>query len=482
MKQQVSVHDRMQNGYTYWLTEPVGRRFAPAFAPELTPKEMLRLGVFGGKYMTDCRHEFPATWFAAAKLCAERHDARLNYFGVNASQSLAVWRRNGWIHPQDPRGWFQWYCRYYMGRRTRRCAADQALAGDRAPCVGNPQTLRGWRSRVPPQTTTGSAALGIRQQEHLTLAIRIGISSCLLGQTVRFDGGHKRDSYLNDTFGQFVEWVPVCPEVECGLGTPRESMRLISTADGVRLLTGKSRVDHTDRMARYSERRVDELASEDLCGYVLKKDSPSCGLERVKVYGAGGVPVKSGRGIFAARLVERFPSLPVEEEGRLSDPRLRENFVERVFAYSKLRKLFRSKWNVGALVSFHTAHKLILMAHSPEAYKSLGRLVARASNLPAEELERRYTEAFMAALAVIATVRRHTNVLEHMAGYFKDRLDSASKAEMLAAIEDYRHALVPLIVPMTLLRHYVRVYDVSYLAGQLYLEPHPKELMLRNHV
>ena len=312
--------------------------------------------------------------------------------------------------------------------------------------------------------------------------IRIGISSCLLGETVRFDGGHKRDSFLTETFGRFVEWVPVCPEVECGLGTPRESMRLVAVGTHVRLLTGKTGVDLTDQLARYSGDRVEALASENLSGYVLKKDSPSCGLERVKIYGEHRMAVKSGRGIFAARLIERFPSLPVEEEGRLSDPRLRDNFVERVFAYARLRALFSSKWDVGGLVRFHTAHKLILMAHSTVAYQRLGRLVARAKSVCAVELERGYTDVFMAALAGIATARRHTNVLQHMAGYFKDRLDRASKAELLAAIEDYHAGLVPLIVPITLLRHHVRVHDVSYLAGQLYLEPHPKELMLRNHV
>jgi uncharacterized protein YbgA (DUF1722 family)/uncharacterized protein YbbK (DUF523 family) len=316
----------------------------------------------------------------------------------------------------------------------------------------------------------------------MTSAIRIGISSCLLGEGVRFDGGHKKDSFLTGTFGRFVEWVPVCPEVECGLGTPRESMRLVSTDLGVRLLTGKTRIDHTGQMACYSEGRVEELASEGLCGYVLKKDSPSCGMERVKIYGTAGMAVKSGRGIFAAKLLDRFPSLPVEEEGRLSDPRLRENFVERVFAYSRLRELFRGKWTVGALVAFHTAHKLILMAHSPDAYRRLGRLVARARGVPAKDMERRYTEAFMAALTIIATPSRHANVLQHMVGYFKNRLDAAAKAEVLASIEDYRATLVPLIVPLTLLRHHVRVHDVSYLAGQLYLQPHPKELMLRNHV
>jgi uncharacterized protein YbgA (DUF1722 family)/uncharacterized protein YbbK (DUF523 family) len=312
--------------------------------------------------------------------------------------------------------------------------------------------------------------------------IRVGISSCLLGETVRFDGGHKRDLFLTETFGRFVEWVPVCPEVECGFGTPREPIRLVRVKDEVRLLTVRTGRDLTDQLDRYATRRVAELASEELSGYVLKKDSPSCGLERVKIYEAHGMPTKSGRGRFAASLLERFPALPVEEEGRLSDPRLRENFVERVFAYWRLRGLFGSRWTLGALVRFHTNHKLILMAHSPEAYQQLGRLVARGRSLSPKELERRYAEAFMAALAVLATRRRHTNVLQHMAGYFKDRLDRDSKAELLCAIEDYRRGLVPLIVPITLVRHHVRVHEVSYLAGQLYLEPHPKELMLRNHV
>ncbi len=312
--------------------------------------------------------------------------------------------------------------------------------------------------------------------------IRVGISSCLLGEAVRFDGGHKRDPFLTETLGAFVEWVPVCPEVECGFGTPREAMRLVRVDNDVRLLTVRTAVDLTDRMAAYTRRRVAQLDAEDLCGYVLKKDSPSCGLERVKIYGTAGVPEKSGRGIFARGLVERFPSLPVEEEGRLSDPRLRENFVERVFAYWRLRGLFSGRWNVGPLVEFHTAHKLILMAHSPEAYRELGRFVARARGVGRKELERRYTEMFMSALAVIATPRRHVNVLQHMAGYFKHLLDAPSRAELGTAIDDYRRGLVPLVVPITLLRHHVRVHGVSYLEGQRYLAPHPKELMLRNHV
>jgi uncharacterized protein YbgA (DUF1722 family)/uncharacterized protein YbbK (DUF523 family) len=311
--------------------------------------------------------------------------------------------------------------------------------------------------------------------------IRIGISSCLLGEAVRFDGGHKRDSFLTGTFGKFVEWVPACPEVECGFGTPREPMRLVRLSGGVRLMTVRTGRDMTAQLDDYATRRVAELASEDLCGYVLKKDSPSCGLERVKVY-EGSVPARDGRGVFAAALRERFPELPIEEEGRLSDARLRENFVERVFGYRRLRDLFSRRWTVGNLVQFHTAHKLILMAHSPDAYRQIGRFVASARHRSRDAVESQYTRLFMSAMAIIATPRRHTNVLQHMAGYFKDRLDRASRSELLGGIEEYRRQLVPLVVPMTLLRHHVRACGVSYVAAQVYLDPCPKELMLRNHV
>jgi len=299
---------------------------------------------------------------------------------------------------------------------------------------------------------------------------------------VRFDGGHKRDAFLTETFGRFVEWVPVCPEVECGFGTPREAMRLVRAGPGVRLLTVKTSIDLTEAMERYSRSRVAALADEDLSGYVLKKDSPSCGLERVKVYDRHGTPARGGRGLFAAALVEAFPHLPVEEEGRLADPRLRDNFIERVFAYWRLRGLFASRWTVGDLVRFHTAHKLLVLAHAPERYRRLGRLVAGARGVARRNLEQRYVAGFMDALAELATTRRHTNVLQHMAGYFKDRLDAASKRELAGTIDDYRRGLVPLVVPLTLIRHHARTLDVAYLAGQTYLEPHPKELMLRNHV
>lgn len=312
--------------------------------------------------------------------------------------------------------------------------------------------------------------------------LRIGISSCLLGELVRFDGGHKRDSFLVDTFGRFVDWVPVCPEVELGLGTPREALRLVRKDEVVRMVNTRSGRDITHAMRAWAKTRVERLASERLVGYVLKKDSPSCGMERVKVYGAAGMADKSGRGLFAEALMARFPDLPVEEEGRLSDPRLRENFVERVFAYRRVRDLFGSRWSIGDLVRFHTAQKMALLAHDRAAYDELGRLVAGAKRADRAALAARYRTLFMSALAAMATTRKQTNVLVHMLGHLRACLDTDARAELRTAIDDYRQGLLPLVVPLTLIRHHVRRCGVEYLAGQVYLDPHPKELMLRNHV
>jgi uncharacterized protein YbgA (DUF1722 family)/uncharacterized protein YbbK (DUF523 family) len=311
--------------------------------------------------------------------------------------------------------------------------------------------------------------------------VRIGISACLLGEAVRYDGGHKRDGFLVDTLGRFIEWVPVCPEVEAGFGTPREAMHLVRTNGGVRLLTVRTSVDVTGHLETAITRRMRTLPADDLSGYILKRGSPSCGLFRVKVYEPGGMPSTGGRGLFAAALAEQFPYLPIEEEGRLSDARLRENFVIRVFAYWRLRNLFAKGWSAAALMRFHSVHKLTLMAHSPRAVSSLGRVVADVRTLGRAETERHYAEGFMTALALIATRRRHTNVLQHIAGYFKRLLDDDSRQELATTIEDYRLGLVPLIVPITLIRHHVRAHRVSYLADQVYLSPHPKELMLLNH-
>ncbi len=312
--------------------------------------------------------------------------------------------------------------------------------------------------------------------------IRIGVSACLLGQEVRYDGGHKRDPFLVETFGRYVEWVQVCPEAEIGLGTPRDPIRLERDGKDVRLVNPKTGADLTRKMRTYAPRRVAALEDQDLCGYILKKDSPSCGMERVRVYDGGGVPFRNGRGLFADALLRRYPNLPVEEEGRLNDPRIRENFVERVFAHRRLRSLFTGRWTIGALVRFHAAHKLQLLSHSPKAYATLGQLVARAKEMLREGLRARYEAGFMKALSEIATPRRHANVLHHIVGHFRRHLDDESRRELLGVIEDYRASLVPLVVPLTLVRHYVRRFDIPYLKGQMYLEPHPKELMLRNHV
>jgi uncharacterized protein YbgA (DUF1722 family)/uncharacterized protein YbbK (DUF523 family) len=312
--------------------------------------------------------------------------------------------------------------------------------------------------------------------------IRIGISSCLLGEKVRYDGGHKHDRFITDTLGGYFEFVPVCPEMELGLGAPRETMRLEQADDGVRLVMNKSGVDLTAPMRDFAAARVRKLESEDLSGYILKSDSPSCGLLRVRVYASTGMPSRTGRGLFAEALAERFTFLPIEEEGRLFDPRLRENWVESVFAYRRLQDLWNSRWTVRSLVEFHTAHKLTILAHSPAAYRELGRIVAVAAGSPRPELRRLYHEKFMGALAVLATRGRHANVLQHMAGYVKKQLDEDSRRELAGLIDDYRLGEVPLIVPITLLKHYVRKYEIAYLAAQVYLNPHPKELSLRNHV
>lgn len=312
--------------------------------------------------------------------------------------------------------------------------------------------------------------------------LRIGVSSCLLGQEVRYDGGHKRDRYVMDTLADYFEWVPVCPEVELGLGTPRETIRLVQLDEGVMLRTSKSDIDLTGRMQTYSDRRVARLAREDLDGYILKKDSPSCGMERVKVHQPKGSAKRDGRGLFAAALMTRFPNLPVEEEGRLCDARLRENWVERVFAYSRLKSLWRGRWKVADLIDFHTRHKMLLRSHCETRYRVLGRLVADAKSMPRGQLRTEYESGFMSAMKRIATIKKNTNVMTHMLGYFKKQLDGSSRAELLAHIEDYRLGIVPLVVPLTLIRHYVRIFDVDYLRDQVYLNPHPKELALRNHV
>ena len=312
--------------------------------------------------------------------------------------------------------------------------------------------------------------------------VRLGVSACLLGERVRYDGGHKRDQFLTDILGPFVEWVPVCPEVEMGLTTPRDNLRLVGTDASARMVVQRTGEDLTGRMERYAKEKAAELEGLGLDGYVLKRASPSCGLFRVRVYRDNVVPGTGGRGLFAAALVRRLPLLPVEEEGRLMDASIRENFIERVFGAARWRAFLASAPRPRDMIAFHAAQKFALLAHSPAHYQTLGRLVARAGRALTKAMLAEYARLFTEALAVRATRPRQVNVLQHLAGFFKNDLGVDERAELGDVIEEYRKGLVPLVVPLTLIRHYVRLYAIGYLADQVYLNPHPKELMLRNHV
>jgi uncharacterized protein YbgA (DUF1722 family)/uncharacterized protein YbbK (DUF523 family) len=313
--------------------------------------------------------------------------------------------------------------------------------------------------------------------------IRLGVSRCLLGENVRYDGGHKLDRFLVNTLGQYLEWVPVCPEVEIGLPIPRDTLRLVGDAKAPRLVMPKSGEDYTERMQAWARERLEQLAEIKLHGFVFKKDSPSSGLYRVKVYDKNGMPSKIGTGIFPAEVMKHFPLLPLEEEGRLHDMHLRENFIDRVFAYQRLTCMLEDNPTPGGLVQFHTAHKLTLMAHSPSHYQEMGRLVAEAGSLAWEDLVDAYGHLLMAGLQVMTTPGKHANVLQHLMGFLKDTLAKEDKAELLGLIEDYRQGLVPLIVPLTLLKHHLGRHEVpEWVHQQVYIHPYPKELMLRNHV
>jgi len=312
--------------------------------------------------------------------------------------------------------------------------------------------------------------------------IKLGISTCLLGENVRYDGGHKLDRFLTDTLGQYVEYVPVCPEVECGLPVPRESMHLEGDPESPRLVTLRTKQDMTERMVGWAKKRVVELEKEGLCGFIFKSDSPSSGMERVRVYNEKGMPVKKGVGMFAGIFMEHYPLLPVEDEGRLHDPKLRENFVERIFTLKRWREVLAKKESRGNLVDFHTQQKLLILSHSPRHYQIMGKLVAQAKDILLKNLYQQYQTLLMEALQLKTTPKKNSNVLMHMMGYFKEQLSSDEKQELLEVLDHYRQEYIPLIVPMTLINHYVRKYDQPYLKEQVYLNPHPLELQLRNHV
>ena len=312
--------------------------------------------------------------------------------------------------------------------------------------------------------------------------IKIGISRCLLGDRVRYDGGHSHDRFLTDTLGGYVAYVPVCPEVECGMPIPRDHMRLVGDEKAPRLITVKTGKDNTEQMLTWAARRCRELEKENLCGFIFKKNSPSSGLLRVKVYTEAGMPSRSGVGLFARTFTEHFPLIPVEEDGRLNDPKLREMFIEQIFAMKRWRDLLAGPKNLGSLVDFHTRHKLLILSHNQKIYRTMGKLIAEGKSLPADQLYADYEKRLIEALRLKTTTKKHLNVLQHIMGYFKKDLSKDEKQELLEIFRQYADASVPLVVPVTLLNHYVRKYDKAYLAKQVYLNPHPVALKLRNHV
>lgn len=313
--------------------------------------------------------------------------------------------------------------------------------------------------------------------------IKIGISSCLLGEKVRWNGDHKQNEYAKEILGKFFDYVPVCPEVEVGMGVPRETVHLRGEKETYRLVGTKTATDWTQKMLRYSAGKIRELSSHDLSGFIFKKGSPSCGTSRIPVYSESRTKVNTlGQGLFAHAFAQAFPLTPVEEEGRLNDFKIRENYIIRVFSFHRLQKLFAEKFSRGALVSFHTRHKFLLLAHSRKYYDILGKLVAEARKIRPVEMRTRYSEIFMQGLTFRSTAKKNTDVLLHMMGFLKKNLTGEEKQDILSTIEDYRQELVPLIVPITLIRHHVKKHRIAYLLEQVYLNPHPKELMLRNHV
>jgi uncharacterized protein YbgA (DUF1722 family)/uncharacterized protein YbbK (DUF523 family) len=337
---------------------------------------------------------------------------------------------------------------------------------------------------LPTESDSDAPALTppLREQAHAVPGrVRLLVSACLLGENVRYDGQHKYDAFLVEMLGRFVEWERVCPEVDCGLPTPRPSMHLVGDPKAPRLIS-RTGLDLTEPMQRFTQARLGELACVELCGYVCKKDSPSSGMERVKVYNERGMPERSAAGLFTAAFMERFPLIPVEEEGRLHDAELRESFIERAFCRRRWLDLLRGGMDRGRLVEFHADHKFLLLAHGRAGYAALGRLVASAKAHRTDALFAAYERDFVATLRQRSTKKKVIDVLLHMLGFFKKKLTRDEKEELLEVIEAYRRSLAPLIVPLTLIKHYVRKYDVDYLARQVFLSPYPAELMLRNHV
>ncbi|MFA0085385.1 hypothetical protein BCU70_00800 [Vibrio sp. 10N.286.49.C2] len=309
--------------------------------------------------------------------------------------------------------------------------------------------------------------------------ITLGISSCLLGEKVRYDSGHKQSTYVNKELRDYFSFVSVCPEVGMGLPVPRPTIRLMSNEERISLVETKDATkDYTDGMLTYTHQKVAELEDTEMCGYIVCAKSPSCGMERVKVYTVGHAKT-NGVGLYTEHLMKKMPWLPVEEDGRLNDPVLKENFISRVFGLNDFYQSMQGAPTPGKIVDFHSRYKLTLMAHNPSAYKSLGRLVAHQNELEPSDFYQQYRQGLMDGLKHRASRKNVTNVLMHIQGYFKRSLNADEKRELSQVIDDYRTGVLPLLSPLTLIKHYLRAYPDDYLAQQRFLQPHPEEMRLR---
>ncbi len=313
--------------------------------------------------------------------------------------------------------------------------------------------------------------------------INVGLSACLAGFKVRFDGQHKRSSLCLNELSDHFEFKTFCPEMAAGFGTPRPTMRLVGDPKNPTLTytpdNKREQIDLSDRLIGGFKDEIPGFA--DLKGFILMKNSPSCGLERVKVYQENGHPhMEPGRGLFADALVKAYPLMPIEEEGRLHDARLYENFVLRVYAYHNFHEEVLKQPSIKALIDFHSSYKYVLMAHSPVHYKSLGRLVAQQNEMDFSELLTQYFKDLMEALAKPATRKNHTNTLQHIIGYVRENTSAEARKNITDTIFRYKDGEIPLVVPLTLLKHYVDQHGSTYIQTQRYLQPYPEKLGLTN--
>lgn len=311
--------------------------------------------------------------------------------------------------------------------------------------------------------------------------ITIGVSACLLGREVRFDGGHKRSRFITDSLARHFELTAFCPEVAIGMGTPRQPIRLTGDVENPQAVGVKTpELDVTQPLRDYGKKTAGDI--HDLCGFIFKKDSPSCGMERVKVYNEKGMPERTGTGLFANEIIKAHPLLPVEEEGRLNDAHLRDNFITRVYVYARWKALLKAGLSKSALLEFHTGHKYLVMSHSPVRYRELGQMLSDLSRASLADIADGYFACLMQALSVPATRKRHANVLQHLLGYMKNTLDSAHRIDLDRSIDAYRRGEYPLVVPIRLLQHHFSMHPRPYISQQVYLDPHPRELLLRNNL